>query len=159
MHSWSKLAVLVMLLSSFALAASPANAVVPRENCVTMVEKTESREKILSAREVCGTKEDLSKITSEQSLLVTWYEHANFQGRSNPVYGDFGPCDWEGYTIPVIGMWSAMISSYDLYGTCNWATYWDPDGNNSGSRGGDQWYVGDFFNDRIWKMKVWYSWP
>lgn len=48
---------------------------------------------------------------SGRTLLMTWYEHAEYGGDNTDVYGDYGPCDADGYVLST-GTWWRSISSF-----------------------------------------------
>ncbi|WP_143663517.1 hypothetical protein [Streptomyces sp. NRRL B-24085] len=52
---------------------------------------------------------------SGQTLLMTWYEYG---GGSTDVYGDYGPCDADGYVLST-GLWRYSISSFITYNNCD----------------------------------------
>lgn len=59
--------------------------------------------------------------TIQESLLMTWYEHADYGGESTFVTGSSGPCDAEGYKIQTYS-WVRRISSYKVWNHCDRST-------------------------------------
>jgi len=91
---------------------------------------------------------------SARTPLMAWYEHANYGGGSTIVYGDYGPCDGEGYVLNT-GLWRLSISSFRTFSNC--------DGQQAALNDGitiidyygyDTPYVGDRANDDIGAFKV-----
>lgn len=99
------------------------------------------------------------------AYIIGFAEHAGYGGRFQKVYGLWGDCDWAGYafrTWDVDPYWESSLSStvrpygrcyfvrYRKRSWCNWCyTDWSP------TRTLSDWYVGDYYNDRITHVKVW----
>ncbi|KAB2352314.1 peptidase inhibitor family I36 protein [Actinomadura rudentiformis] len=87
-----------------------------------------------------------------KTLLMTWYEHSNYNGWSTYVEGDWGPCDRVGYKILDTGnTWRNMISSFKVWNSCdNVHAYQETNlkGTNMWYHGNRS-YVGDTMNDKI----------
>jgi hypothetical protein len=93
------------------------------------------------------------------TLLITWYEHADFGGASTYVEGQYGPCDREGYGIRDVGwLWENNISSYKLWNNCYHArlyTALNYGGSAHLKDGTVINYVGNELNDNIRSLQIW----
>ncbi|WP_370068541.1 hypothetical protein [Streptacidiphilus sp. MAP5-3] len=148
-------------------AFSPASAIthVSHRSCAVVVSKAGSaghRSHIIKT--VCAESPDakaLRAVRSGNTLLVTFWEDANFGGLQTSIYGASGPCDSSGYTFNDTSGANGLvngISSYRVYNSCNLSAIWTESGQNgygSGNRRGDVSYVGDQWNDSVNSMKVW----
>ncbi|KAB2352313.1 hypothetical protein [Actinomadura rudentiformis] len=91
-----------------------------------------------------------------ETALMTWYQHASYDGASMTYTGLYGPCDKAGYGVRDVGYydraWRYSISSFRVHNNCHW-TQWYTAVNYGGSDvkygHGSYAYVGDFWNDRI----------
>ena len=93
--------------------------------------------------------------------LVTFYQNANYTGRSTSLYGGDGPCDVIGYQFPDTRPQNTAvrgISSYRLHHNCQFASYWyftNFHGGKASGIPGNNRYVGNRWNDHVWSMRVW----
>ncbi|MFC8350067.1 hypothetical protein [Streptomyces sp. NPDC057280] len=141
-------------LAPQASASEPANA----KHCAVVVERVKPQEKVSRVKSrTCSEAGTQAVSVSGRTLLVTWYEHAEYGGASTDIYGDYGPCDAAGYVLTADWWWRKSISSFITYNSC--------DGqqavlNNGGAvyyYGFGTPYVGAQANDNIGWFKVWDS--
>ncbi|MEU5346801.1 hypothetical protein AB0H18_39310 [Streptomyces sp. NPDC020766] len=93
--------------------------------------------------------------SSAATKLMTWYQHAGYDGAITDVYGDDGPCDASGYVLDA-GMSRYMISSFETYNSCDGQQAVLNDGQTTFYYYGYATpYVGDRANDNIGYFKVW----
>jgi hypothetical protein len=159
---WSRwlLAVAVgtlVTVSAGVTQAASASTPTP-QNCAVLISKApnpQSDSPVVSTTCSAGT----PVVPAESTLLVRFYQHANYGGLNTAVYGDSGPCDSAGYRLPDLGFANALvggISSYRVYSNCNYTKICNGlPGDNyycSGYRCWDAAYVGDLYNDRVLQM-------
>ncbi|MFJ5261597.1 hypothetical protein ACIQAC_14160 [Streptomyces sp. NPDC088387] len=156
------LAVAASFVGLVGLAPTVSAAETPKASegkyCATVVEPVKAGEKVSRVKNrVCADSRASAAAAVRQSastLLMTWYDNANFGGGWNDLYGNFGPCDSAGYVLNT-GLWRTSISSFRTYNNC--------DGQqavlNNGSGvlyyyGYATSYVGDRANDNIETFKI-----
>jgi hypothetical protein len=148
--------------------------------CVLFLESLkpdQQQSKIVSIK--CAPEGETLHAAASGTLLMTWYEDANFGGWSTQIRGNDGPCDSAGYGIPNLandfivggplqepfpGFWNDRISSFKAWNRCTTV-----DAYSDSNWGGNQrrWsdpnsfgiavnYVGDVLNDQI--SSFWIRW-
>lgn len=139
-------------LAPQASAAEPSDGT----HCAVVVERVKPGEKFSRVKSrTCSDTGTAAAALSGRTLLVTWYEHAEYGGASTDVYGDYGPCDAAGYVLTAGVWWRDQISSFITYNNC--------DGQQAVlNNGGAVYYygfgtpnVGGQANDNIGWLKVW----
>jgi len=100
-------------------------------------------------------------LPADETLLVTFFQDADYRGLWDTVGGHDGPCDVAGYSFSNLTLTNFNvngISSYQLFNNCRFASYWNETGfqgdKRSGVRGNNR-YVGAPWNDRVLSMRVW----
>jgi hypothetical protein len=168
-----------LLASTLALGCDPGDEPEPaqaqsepEQHCAMVVSKLrpgQAASDVIS-RACAATEEELDKsaaLSADDVLIMTWYSDAKYEGDSEKIYGDAGPCDDTGYGIPNVGVyddiewpfggWNDMISSFKSWNYCNHVTAYEHE--NWGGRE-ESWhdpnaaglgveYVGDNMNDAI----------
>lgn len=102
----------------------------PVKHCVTVIEKLKpgERESRIVER-TCTTDVQVAEATkarmsSFRSLLVQYFEHPDWKGASDSIYGWGSSCDASGYGIPNTAPFENRISSWYTYGTCDHTIAW-----------------------------------
>ena len=115
--------------------------------------QTESR--VISSECVTGNQQPTA--AQGDYLLMTWYQHMDYQGNSTKVYGD-AACDTYGYGISYTGwLWKNSMSSYRVFNRCNLSRmYTDKNygGVASSWKNGSQHYLGRTFNDNVGSLWI-----
>ncbi|MER6290170.1 hypothetical protein [Streptomyces sviceus] len=142
-----------------AQAASSARAAdtgVEGKYCAVVVEPVKPGEKVSRVKSrTCSDTGTAAVNRSGRTLLMTWYEHAEYGGGSTDVYGDYGPCDADGYVLST-GLWRYTISSFITYNSCDGQQAVLNDGQNAVYYYGfGTPNVGARANDNIGWFKVW----
>jgi len=95
------------------------------------------------------------------TLIFEAWADAGYSGSASSIYGDAGPCDSAGYGIPWLYIAARLktASSYKLFSSCAFASYWDGNwqsysGNWSGWVAGTKVSNLGLWNDRIVSVKV-----
>jgi hypothetical protein len=156
-------------LTSSAANASTGSAKTHMRYCMTVIAKVgrgEATSRVISHR--CSSRHAPGSLrpagtshTASQTVLVIFFQNEGYTGQTDTVYGDSGPCDTAGYSLPNLTLaeyYTNGISSYQLYSNCKYASYWtETNFNGSKKTGvkGNQSYVGALFNDKIYSMRVW----
>jgi hypothetical protein len=153
----------VAATTAFAPAAAPRGGA--QRYCAVVVDKATSphRASPVVTRACADSPEagPLLAARGDNTLLVTVYENYGYTGAQTSIYGRGGPCDSSGYTLSdTSGANSAVngISSYRLFSSCNRSAIFtgtDRSGTGSAVLSGDQWYVGDAWNDNVNSMTIW----
>ncbi|MGC0406709.1 hypothetical protein RKD27_009353 [Streptomyces sp. SAI-126] len=101
-------------------AAAPAkDTQLAGKHCTVVVEPVKSGETASRVTsQTCSDAGTAAVSRSGRTLLMTWYEHAGYGGDSTDVYGDYGPCDADGYVLST-GLWRYSISSFITYNSCD----------------------------------------
>ena len=103
----------------------------------------------------------LRAVRADNTLLVTLYQDAGFEGQQTSLYGRSGSCDSQGYSFGDLTDANSQVngvSSYRVYNNCGASSTFTGtgfSGQGSGVNHGDQGYVGDQWNDNVYSMKVW----
>lgn len=153
------LSVAASLIGLVALAPQASASATPdRTYCSVVVERVKPGDKVSQVKSrTCSDSRTTAAATnsSAATLLMTWYQHADYGGSVTDVYGDYGPCDAAGYVLDT-GLSRYMISSFRTYNSCDGQQAVLNDGQSAvyyygyGTR-----YVGDRANDDIGWFKVW----
>jgi hypothetical protein len=148
-------------------AISPATAVEAAEDpaqsthCYIVLEPLQPGAAVSQVRSRECVQPGEKRTTQRGLLLMTWYEHANFNpngGRSTSLEGSAGPCDSDGYGFRDTGGWRRLISSYKLFNQCDWFRGWT--GTNYGGTspgwfyGTQNGYVGPTLNDNTGSIQI-----
>ena len=144
-------AVALIVATTGAVVAAPAGAAPPSGRCVLMAQEPDERTKTIAFEEVCGARARAADVVA----LARYYQDAGWDGINQDVYGAFGTCDREGYTFTVSGWWADNLSSYRVFGNCYYSTVTNWWGNTRYGAIGDQWYVGDAWNDDVVRFRTW----
>ncbi|WP_203903121.1 hypothetical protein [Virgisporangium aliadipatigenens] len=151
-------AVLAMGVAAVATAAAPAGAApggTPANGCVLVAQQPDERTKTIALVERCGAAAATETAAADVVALAQYFEHAGWSGQNVYVYGAYGTCDREGYTLSVGSPWSGMMSSYRVFGNCYYSTVTNWWGNTRYGAIGDQSYVGDSWNDDVVQFRTW----
>ncbi|MGW3942547.1 hypothetical protein [Streptomyces phaeochromogenes] len=133
-----------------------ASAASDGTHCSVVVERVKPGEKFSRVKSrTCSDTGTAAVNRSGRTLLMTWYEHAEYGGASTDVYGDYGPCDADGYVLST-GTWWRSISSFITYNSCDGQQAVLNDGQNAVYYYGfGTPNVGARANDNIGWFKVW----
>src|SRR4051812_4336474 len=111
---------LLVAVTSLAVGAPAAVAATPGwTNCATVIEKLRpdapatrvvSRSCTVSTRAATLDPKPIVTAAAVYTPLLIQYEHLNYGGRSNVLYGTSGPCDQYGYSINR-NQWGTLTSS------------------------------------------------
>ncbi|SEE24374.1 hypothetical protein SAMN05428938_7575 [Streptomyces sp. KS_5] len=81
-------------------------------HCSAEVERVKPGEKFSRVKSrTCSDTGTAAVNRSGRTLLMTWYEHAEYGGDNTDVYGAYGPCNADGYVLRT-GTWWRSISSF-----------------------------------------------
>ncbi|MGP4027455.1 hypothetical protein [Actinomadura sp. 3N407] len=141
-------------------APAKMNAGPATEYCRIVVDRAKPGEEFsrVVTRKCSDNRADLE--INAQTLLMTWYEHTAYGGRSTVLEGSYGPCDSEGYRVRSTGQadydWLFIISSFKVWNKCVIVHAWaeqDFQGDNIWFYGNRE-NVGDTMNDRIRSLTI-----
>lgn len=131
----STAATVCMLISAVAVQSGVAGADETRSadrsapmHCVTVIDKAKPGEKASRTVErrcnPAGSNADRAAQQEVEaqgsSLLIRYWEHTAFSGKSDSIYGLWGSCDSAGYGISDLGWFNNRISSLRTYGSCTY---------------------------------------
>ncbi|MDF5751390.1 hypothetical protein [Spongiactinospora sp. TRM90649] len=149
----------LLVAAPLATSASASATTGGPEKCIFIADKADPNRKPKPLRKVCGNEKTVASAVADRSLLMTFYEHANFGGGSSGIYGDYGTCDAAGYTFDFSARyWGWALSSFRVHGRCWLTDYNDRWGTWSPTRAGPVPYVGDEWNDDIMTFKIRAQW-
>ncbi|QKV72389.1 hypothetical protein [Amycolatopsis sp. Hca4] len=90
------------------------------------------------------------------TLLMTWYENADYGGGSKEIYGSSGTCDHSGYRVTPNSEWRGKLSSATGFLSCNWAEFANPTQIVKFSHQLPVDYIGPEVNDNVGLVKVYH---
>ncbi|MFI1720657.1 hypothetical protein [Streptomyces sp. NPDC020489] len=142
-------------LASPVSASAEASDTAQGRYCTVVVERVKPGEKASRVKSrTCSDDRTAATRSSAGTLLMSWYQHAGFGGDVTHVYGDYGPCDSDGYLLDT-GLSRYMISSFRTYNNCDGQQAVLNDGRTTFYYYGYATsYVGDRANDDIAYFKV-----
>ncbi|MEV4220206.1 MULTISPECIES: hypothetical protein [unclassified Nonomuraea] len=174
MRIWNRLAVVITLLAAGLVGAQGAALATPTpadtgkagktQYCNIVVGKAPKGELSPILSRSCGTDPEAARTDvsiQARTLLMEWNEHAfndppTTVGR---IYGDYGPCDSDGYRVRAEGFWANRISGFVTWNRCSVATGYDLvnvsgdqqtwNGTANACECVDVGFVGYYMNDRI----------
>ncbi|ONI78938.1 hypothetical protein ALI144C_29760 [Actinosynnema sp. ALI-1.44] len=92
--------------------------------------------------------------------LMIWYEHADYKGFSNVIYGNAGRCDRSGYKINPNSYWAGNLSSIGRVDTCDKAFVYNTRIDFTETYTLSVPLLGAGLNDNVGRVKVFSSyWP
>lgn len=144
-------------LSTAQAAAAPAESDRNTEHCYVVLEKLEPGQETstVKSKECVGPGEQ--RTSAAGTLLMTWYQHANYKGAVTHIEGDDGKCDSSGYGIRATNyFWRESLSSYRVWNDCWYSKLWSDvnyGGTPSGTNFGDQHYLG-VHNDNVASLQI-----
>jgi hypothetical protein len=167
------------LATAPALSASAAprteSAVQPRaiKYCYTEIEKIhpgQAASRVISR--ICSDRHSPGSVlplgvtarglaSKRETLLVMFFQNSGYRGTPNSIYGGSGPCDVAGYGFQDLTVSNADvggITSYLLFNSCRFASYWtgtDFTGSKRSGYDGDNTNVGVPWNDHLLSMRTW----
>lgn len=163
----------LMAASAGSAIAEPADTGLASQNvqppaeqwlyCATVIHRDPvTKESSLKSRN-CSTDRNSAalEVGPASTLLMTFFEDANFIGYYDSVWGDDGACDSSGYGFSDLRTLNALvagISSYYYYNNCDAQQYYRDiyyGGTRSPVRYGDRAYVGDTWNDHLYSIRIW----
>jgi hypothetical protein len=137
-----------------------------KRHCITVVDRIQPRGPQVRVVSKQCTDDPIAQplaLPRAEYLIATFYEDSGFQGASDEVWGDEGPCDSVGYGFSDLSdvldgwVWDGGISSFTLNSGCNASLIYDDynfTGNSTGT-GPVVPFVGQSFNDNIYSMRTW----
>jgi hypothetical protein len=169
----------VTLATAPALSASAAprmgSAVQPRaiKYCYTEIEKIhpgQAASRVISR--TCSDRHSPGSVlplgvtarglaSKRQTLLVTFFQDSGYRASRESLGGSSGPCDVAGYSFSDLTGVNADvhgISSYQLFNSCRFASYWTGTGFTGSKRSGypgNNTNVGVPWNDHLYSMRTW----
>jgi hypothetical protein len=167
MKIWNRLALVFTLMGAAVVSAQSPGIAAPTtggtQYCTIVVGKAPRGELSPTLSRTCSTDPaaSLADIGMQATLLMEWNEHAynNPPTTVGRVYGDYGPCDPDGYRIRAEGFWANRISAFNTWNSCSVATGYDLynlsgdrqtwDGTANACECVDVDWVGGYMNDRI----------
>lgn len=166
MKSLVTLAVLTASVGGVGAGLAPSAAATTEaegpKRCVVVLDKYDAgtRTSPILAQKCTTDEKELTDLRAQAGLLLLRaYDDIGYGGVYAEYYGQYGPCDSEGYGIPHPGYMLGRISSFTVHGSCNYTTAY-----TGGWFVGDQetyrsnaWYVSDYMNDRIASFRVRYA--
>jgi hypothetical protein len=136
-------------------SANAAAAPEKQEKCVFIAEKAKPGTDAAPLRKVCGDEASVAAAAADRTLLMTFYEHANFEGYPSDIYGDYGTCDAQGYSFDFSARyWGWTLSSFRVHGRCWLSDYKNRSQQWSPTHAGPVSYVGDNWNDNIAQFRI-----
>jgi hypothetical protein len=147
-------ALVIGLIASVGVAA-PAAASPATERCVLVAQRADESTKTIPLKEVCGSEAASQLRANESTLLARLHEHADYGGYNAEVYGEYGTCDREGYSLRMDRYWMLNLSSYEVFGQCYWSTVTNRASDVRYGAIGNQRYVGDQWNDDVVRLRIW----
>lgn len=129
--------------------------------CVVVLDKLKPGQKVSSVvSRKCGNAAQTA-VSDQYGLLMTAYWDVGYGGDSIQFFGRQGPCDNDGYGIPVVGYPdNDNISSFTTDNNCNFTNLWQ----EAFYYGQGQLYpntyavpyVGDTMNDDVASIRLWH---